>query len=293
MGQLDLKKLSKGMNIKDKMKLLFEDMNRQAETNGKEFILKPQERDAIIEDARKNNQLSEIRKTHELYKIVTITAIDLHIILLGLYLSIGQLEKTLMGVILKSATEEIIGEMIYDFAKQIKTIPAEIDKYIDELREKYKVDSVLFEGFDFFNPPLSNNSIFSSDLNYDPREPNQEIQKIFLLSIVHAKKIKKKIFEMSYLISKAPIDFLPESTKKLIKESEELLTIFSNLDSTLKPLGIYRDYELLFVKNNNLPESEFISKIRDINKNLELNTEDKKLLEDKIDKSLEEADRDN
>lgn len=288
MVQLDLKKLSKGMHIKDKMKLLFEDMNRQAETAGKESILTPQERDAIIADARKTGEITEIRRINELYKTVMLVSIDMEIVQLGLYLAISHLEKTLMGVMLKGTTEEIINQMIFDFVSQEKKTVTEIDKKVNELRIKYRVDSVLFKGFDFFNPPLENNSFFSSDLKSAVREPNLDIQKSFIVSLYHARKLKKKLYEISYVLKKAPIDFLPESTKKLIKESQELLSIFTNLDSSLRPLRIYRDFGLLLSNNAKPSEPKFFEIIQDINKSVELNTEEKEILEVGIDRSLKE-----
>src|SRR3989344_3827269 len=113
MVQLDLKKLSKGMNIKDKMRLLFEDMNRQSETAGKESVLTPQERKAIVDDARITGEITEIRRVNELYRAAMFISIDMEITELCLYLSISQLEKILMGIILKGAAEEIIDEMIF------------------------------------------------------------------------------------------------------------------------------------------------------------------------------------
>ena len=248
MTQLDLKKLSKGMNIKDKMKLLFEDMNRQAETLGKESILTPQERKAITDDARKTGEITEIRRVNELYRTATFISIDMEITNLCLCLSISQLEKTLMGIVLKGAAEDIIGEMIYDLARQNDQLPDEIESKSQELRKKYRVDSLLFIGFDFFNPPANDQNIDSTEFKNSILEPNQNVQKTFMITCTHAKKLKKKLYELSYVLKKAPIDFLPKRTKNLVKYSEELLTLFITLDDSLKPLRIYRDFGTTFTK---------------------------------------------
>ena len=275
------------MHIHDKMRLLFEDMNRQAETAGKESVLTPHERKTLIDAARTAGEITEIRRVHELHSTAMFISIDMEITELHFYLSISQLEKTLMGIVLKGTTEDIVGEMIYDLACQDSKTALEIDNKSKELRIKYKVDSVLFKGFDFFNP-LSNDKINSVEFNSNVLEPNQDIQKTFIISFTHAKKLKKKLYEMSYILKKSPIDFLRGWTKNLIKDSEKLLSLFVNLDSTLKPLRIYRDYGLAFSKNANLVEPKFFEVIQNIGKHLELSTEEQETLEAKIDKSQKE-----
>ena len=79
MTMLNLQKLSKGMNLNDKMKLLFEDTNHTAVSQGKETLLTPQERDSIIEDARRNDELREIRRVNELYILSNYIVIDIEL----------------------------------------------------------------------------------------------------------------------------------------------------------------------------------------------------------------------
>lgn len=286
MTTLDLKRLSKGMHIKDKMRLLFEDMNRQAETDGKESVLTSQERDAILADARKNNEMNVIRRVNELYLAATYIGLDMELTEMTLYLSISCLERILMGVVLKSTAEEIVGEIIYDMARQSSNNPDEIDKQNQELRVKYKVDSVLFKGFDFFNPPEGDESSNSSDKEVPVIGPNEDVQKFFMLSYQHARKLKKKLYEMEYVIKQAPIDFLPGYNKKLIEDSEELLSLFVSLDSSLRPLRLYRDYGSVFITDNNLAEPDFLAIVKDVNKSLELTDGEKSELEGKIEKSV-------
>ena len=288
MGTLDLKKLSKGMNIHDKMKLLFEDSNKQAETDGKEHILTAQERDAIVEDARKSGEIREIRRVNELYLLSNFISIDVEIAQLVFLLSITSLEKSLMGIMLKGAAEEIIGEMIYDLAKQGNAKPSNIDMKSEELRKKYRVDSVLFKGFDFFDAPIEDDSSFPVGLKNDNLQPNPDIQRFFIVSYMHAKKLKKKLFEMEYVIKKAPIDFLPQRHKDLIIESEEVLLSFTNLDHTLRPLRIYKDYGEAFINMAKLSNPEFIDIIKNLPTKLELTDDDKEELEVRIDKHMSE-----
>ena len=142
------------MHIRDKMKLLFEDMNRQAETQGKESILTPQERDAIVDDARKSGEMKEIRRVNELYRTAMFLDLDIEIAERNLLLAICQLEKTLMGVVLKGATEDVVSEIFYDIANQNTKSSADVETSVSELRKKYKIDSVILKGFDLFNPPM-------------------------------------------------------------------------------------------------------------------------------------------
>jgi hypothetical protein len=288
MLQLDLKKLSKGMNIKDKLKLLFEDMNCQAETLGKESILTAQERKAIIDDARNTGEIIEIRRVYRLSREAIFISIDMEISELLLFLSISHLEKTLMGIVLKGASEDIIGHIIYDLARQNGNNTVEIDAEVKNLYEKYKVDSVLFKGFDFFNPPENTDNGIPKEENDYIFEPNRDIQKAFMASFSHAKKLKTKLSAMDYILKKSPIDFLLESTRSLIKESEDVLSLFVNLDSTLKPMRVYRDYGLRITKSKDPDTLTFFEKIQDIGKQIEMSEEDRKALESMIDRSLTE-----
>lgn len=279
MGQLDLKKLSKGMNIEDKMKLLFEDMNQKAESHGGKTILTPQERDAIIDDARKSGEIREIRRVNELYFLSNFTAINMEISQLLVYLSTSQLEKTLMGIILKGAADELVGEILYDWVKNDKTEKSQdTDNKMDELRKKYIVDSILFRGFDFFDPVIDKEEI----------EPNKKIQKAFMAAFLHAKNLTKKLLEMDLIIKKSPINFLPKKNIDLIQESKELLVTFTNLDSTFRPLRIYRDYGITLTGEVKISDPEFLKIIKDISKALELTNEEIGKIEADIDKHLRE-----
>ncbi len=291
MVHLDLKKLSKGMHIQDKMKLLFQDINRQAETAGKESILTPQERDAILDDARKSGEMKEIRRVNELYRTTMFLDIDIEIAERNLLLAICQLEKTLMGVILKGATEDLISEIFYDMANQNNKSPATVETSVSELRKKYKIDSVILKGFDLFNPPMDEEETEQTEeqsANTSGLEPNRGIQKSFMFSFQIAKKLKSKLYEMSYVTEKASIDFLPASIKQLIKNSEELIAMFCNLDESLRLLRVYRDYAADFTNDATLVEPKFLETIQDIQTHLELNTEEKDALEKKIDESLKD-----
>jgi len=289
MVQLDLKKLSKGMHIRDKMRLLFEDMNRQAETQGKESILTPQERDAIVDDARKSGEIREIRRVNELYRTAMFLDLDMEIAERNLLLAISQLEKTLMGVVLKGATEDAVSEIFYDMASQNNASPETVEASVSELRKKYKIDSVILKGFDLFNPPADGEATEQAEeLPADPDnfEPNPEIQTSFMLAFQIAKKLKGKLYEMSYVTEKAPIDFLPKSIKQLIQNSEELLTMFCALDESLRLLRVFRDHAADFTSDAMLVEPKFLETIQDIPTHMEFTAEEKNALEKKIDDSL-------
>lgn len=67
---LNLKKLAVGMSLEDKAKLCFSDRLKRADSEEKEWILSPQEREAIYEDARKNNQLPKLNSLIHKYNVV-------------------------------------------------------------------------------------------------------------------------------------------------------------------------------------------------------------------------------
>ncbi len=279
MTQLDLKKLSKGMNIKDKMRLLFEDMNRRSETAGKEFVLTPQERKAIVDDARNTGEMTEIRRVNELYRTAMFISIDMEIAQLCLCLSISQLEKILVGIMCKDAAEDIVGRILYDSTQQHKQTSGSIENQIEKLWIQHRAESKQLNDFDLFSQLVTED-------HQQMFEPNQKIQLLFMATFIHAKKLKKKLHELSYVVEKAPIDFLPQYAKKLRKESEDILTAFSDLDKTLRPLRVYRDYGVKFAPNAQLIEPQFFEVIQVVNKQLELSADDKNELERKIDKFL-------
>jgi len=278
MTNFDLKKLAKGMHLRDKMKLLFEDSNKQAETNGKESILTPQERDSIIMDARRNDQIRELRKVSELYYLSNLIIIDLDIAYLTLLLAITSLEKQLIGIILKGATEDIVNEMIYDMIKENNDKTKNCEVKSEELRKKYKINDVLFKGFDFFelSSETENNLL-----------PNTHLESLFMQAFKHAKKIKKKLFEIDYVFQKSPIDFSPKYNKDLITNSKELLNLFINLDQTLRPFRIYKDYGKAFIDLAKLKDPLFIDTINNLPNKIELTDPEKQELMDDIDKHIQ------
>jgi len=278
MTNFDLKKLAKGMNLNDKMKLLFEDSNKQAETNGKESILTPQERDSIITDARRNDQIREIRRVNELYYLSNLIVIDLDVTYLTLLLAITSLEKQLMGIMLKGATEDIINEMIYDVVRENDDKTKNIEEKSEGLRRKYKIDDVLFKGFDFFE--------LSNEGENNPL-PNNRLELLFMQTFEHARKLKKKIFEIEYVIQKSPIDFSPEYNKNLINDCKELLNSFINLDQTLRPFRIYKDYGKAFINLAKLKDPLFLNTVGDLPNKIELTDIEKQELKDDIDKHIQ------
>ena len=58
------------MSLEDKAKLCFTDRLKRADTDEKEWILTPQEREAIYEDARKNNQIKGLNVLINQYNAV-------------------------------------------------------------------------------------------------------------------------------------------------------------------------------------------------------------------------------
>ena len=67
---LNLKKLIVGTRVEDKAKLCFADRLKRADSNGKEWVLTPQEREAIYEDARKNHQMPQLNTLINQYNVV-------------------------------------------------------------------------------------------------------------------------------------------------------------------------------------------------------------------------------
>lgn len=254
MGSLNLTTLSNGMNIVDKMKLLFEDFNAEAE--GSQLVLTPKEREAIINDARKRGELHVIRKTNRLYMLSNYACIEIDRCQLLLLLALADLDKILMGVALKGGIEEIIGQIIYDLAKKESTKEEILDQKIKDIEERYSIDSVIYKGFELFS---------SDDQDPSTNHPNDRIQEGFKRAVKHAKNLMLKLFELEYILSKTQIDFMPKMNKELITQCKELIDSFVNLNDTLRTLRIYRDHGDELTGKLQISDAEFLTVIKDIN----------------------------
>jgi hypothetical protein len=264
MKNFDLKQLSKGMHINDKLRLLFADLNKQSETESREIILTPQEKDALLDDAKKRGEYREIRRVMNLFKTCTLMLIDLEIIHLSTLLVITTLEKILIGIILKGVTEEIVDQMIHDWS-------AGETKAVEKLRSKYKIDHVLMKGFDYFS---------------ETREVNKDLEKYFLISCKYIRRLNKKLYEIDYVTNKSPVEFLSDYSRNLINESRNLINLFIRLDAPLKFLRIYRDYGTVLTNNLNFNNSEFYKTIKNLDNNLRMDESEKQKIMAEVDRDL-------
>lgn len=277
MGSLNLTTLSNGMNIVDKMRLLFEDLNAEAE--GSQTVLTPKEREALISDARKRGEMHVIRKTNRLYMLSNYACIEIDRRQLLLLLALSDLNKILMGVVLKGGVEEIVGQIVYDLAKKESDNKEKLDQKIKEIEKRYKIETVIYKGFDLFS---------SDDQDPNTLHPNDCIQDGFKKAVKLAKNLKLKLYELEYILTKTEIDFMPKQNKELVVQCDELIEAFTNLNDTLRTLRIYRDHGDTLTGKVHISDAEFLSMIKDIKFAIQLTEVEKDKVKSDIDTAADE-----
>lgn len=296
--KLDIKKLAKDMSLQDKAKILFADRNKRAETSGLEKLLTPEEEDAIIKDAREHNQIDEINRLDELYKIANLLLLDIQTQYLNFAIAETKVVGFLGTIASTTLTDDIINKLVYDLVKDEK----KREKTLKELKEKYFYNKGVFGHFGIFTPAFSD----------DPKKrvPNIHLQRTIIEAVERIKKFKEVRYQLDYVVDEvAGIDFLSDKQREDLKEYEKKLKNFTLLDNEFKILQIYKDFaeKKLFRTEVKEPSEikEFIKKetrktglehftagdllkmfleaVKDINKAVELTAEDKKKAREQID----------
>src|SRR4051812_12717907 len=115
--KLDLIKLARGMSVKDKAKLIFADCYKNFETYGNERLLNPLELSTLYDDARKNNQISELNNLISAFNISCMLLNSIKIAYLNFLLTRTRLEIAMSGILLKNHYEDAVDFLMYDLAR--------------------------------------------------------------------------------------------------------------------------------------------------------------------------------
>lgn len=275
---LNLGRLAKTMSPQDKIKLLLADTEKRAETSGKEYILTPQEQNAIIEDARRNNEMGILRKAHSYYQISHYILMDLDVSYLRYLVHYSIVDRQVIGCHIKAEADEIIGQILYDQVKQNSDSDKNKDNALEALYTKYIPKGSILHSFEYF-PPADEKGL---------QELNTYIQKGFMDMFRFARSMQKKLYELTYVIEQIGFNFLSDTTKETIERYKKQIEEFTNLDSLLRPLRMFRDFDFENLKNNQMTEPEFFDTIKNLKTKLELSEEEKAESRKTVDKYAQE-----
>lgn len=274
---LNLGRLAKSMSVQDKIKLLLANANTQAETAGKEYVITPAERDAIIADARKNNEITMLNHAFECYRAAWFIHIELTIVYFRHLVMLAYLERHLACCYLKYERDEVVGQIFYDL-RQSKTTQDDDDD-LSKFMKRYFVKDSLWSSFDYYSEPDDQGL----------QEPNESIQIAFMELFKITRKLNMKLFELDYIIEKVGFNFLSDSAKSDIATYRTQLHDFIELDNFLKPIRIFRDIDLENIKTEGVTEPEFINTVRDLKNKIAMTDEEKRSCRDSVDSDINDG----
>ncbi|OQX71069.1 hypothetical protein B6D52_02730 [Candidatus Parcubacteria bacterium 4484_255] len=249
---LDIKKrLAKGMSLKDKIKILFADSNKRIDTAGIESLLTAEDQEAIWEDAKKNNQLEEIRRLCKFFDLAILIHRDIDTAYFNFKLAEQKFYSLLIAIIIteegKNVFEKIFSEVAEGNTKKIK-----------ELKEKYLTQFQLFE--DFFYWSGSDNKI------------NKDLEDNLIEMLKGIKKYKRIRYYLDYLIKVAGVDFLNDSFKQELKDNEKEINLCLDYDQ----FSIFKTIKKHCVKTKVKASKEFYNILMDMQKETKLTPQEQK-----------------
>src|SRR3989338_6917418 len=130
----NITQLAKGMSLQDKARILIADVEEKSRTDGEKTLLTASEKDAIVEDAAKHNELREINRIYNLYQTVFYVYLDVYSRLQTLLIQIGSVEKIILAGYLAANAMDTIDRLLHDLAP---------DKDKEEMYKEYDFDIKL------------------------------------------------------------------------------------------------------------------------------------------------------
>lgn len=292
MKQLNIKYLAQGMRVEDKAKLMFADRDKRAETQNKEWILTPEEEDALVRDAQELHQINELNRLFRLYNASCLMIVDIQTAYLNFLLAEEKLEAALTIIIFvnegKDKLERVIKDWILggytDEQLENKEIQDKVEQKASELRKKYLEDSGSTGELDYFSPPLKEQGYFYvGTLENLEVEPNRHLQKHFMEVIKRAKEYKRQVYMCDYLSEKAGFELKNDREKETIDEFNKGIAEFERLELPFGFIKIYSDLaEKGLGKMTNLIEPSFLESLKDITKAININEEEQQEAQNEI-----------
>ncbi len=278
---LNIPKLAKNMSIEDKIRLLFADSNKQAETYGDERLLSPDDRESIINEARKNNEIQTLRDTSKIYRYGQFVFIQMETDYLRFQYILSYLERFIIGCMVKLEAEDIVSEILYDFSKLNKSSS---DNDLEKLQEKYWDKNKLLDSFSYFTEVETVNGQVERSLG----RPNEILQKSFMATFNFGRVLKIGFFEFQYLRNKVSLNIFAKKQLENMEKYKKEIGEFVNLNGLLQSLRIFRDYDLKWFDKDTDSESKFFNTIKNLPQAIELTDKEKTIIQNRVDNSLGE-----
>lgn len=255
----NISQLAKGMSAQDKARILIGDVEEKTRTDGT-GLLTAAEKDAIVEDAGKRNELREINRIYNLYQTEFALSMDVFSRLQTLMMQIAVLEKIILAAYLAGAGIDAIDKIFHDLAP-------------DEDKEK------LYKKYDFDIKLISKN-ILISEGKLLPQLPEALIGVVDLVKV-----LRGYMYEMEYVQSKTSVQVIMPKEQETLDDCEKIIGIVVKLEDTLRPISIFRDYDL--IEDIDDDSQRFIHAVRDMEKATELDEDEKARRRTKVDKYVE------
>ncbi len=282
--KIDIKKLSKGSSAQDKARLLFANRNLRGDTERKENLIAPSEEEAIIEDARKNNQIAEINKYNQLYNLNIFSMLDLQATFSNFQLAKSRLDIVIVGSMVKGEMDDIIGEIFYHLENQKKKegkSDNEVNAYfnkLEQIEKKYKNKS-LIQSFDHFDPPLINPDE-DREKYKKTIQPNKYIQIRFMDVVDSIKDYEKQLYLVDYFNRQAGFNLLSDKQIKSIERYKVEIDEFINLRGVELSLNIYKKFaEKKLMRTTDLHKPLFLKTLNNLKQAIELTNDEIKSVE--------------
>lgn len=264
MKKFDLKKLAKGMSVKDKAKILCIDYQQKygpTET----ALLTSDEEDAIWKDAEKKNELRELNRLIDLFNLTNRLVSATHKKTMFFQSFVSNIHILVLYIFLKQNTNDKLD------AIKCHVSSKKIGKIIDD--EKY--------------PDMDFTSWFSPNDDEENAEPNVYMQKLFIRAYQANKLLRQELHMIKYVEGKADMSFLSEIDKEIVGDAEKALEEFAQREGFLMILNIYKtSYESGLIQKKDYTEQLFVQLMTDTENMVLLTEEEKKEAEDIVEKAL-------
>ena len=285
--ELNFKKLAERMNLQDKAKILFADIDKRAETNGLERILTTTEREAIIKDAQNNGQANDLVQLKKFYDIAMLLVFDLQTNFLEFALLKNVLIGLIVSITIKGASDIIIEEIICELAFSKEPNPEKANILLIFLNQKYKSNKTL-NLYDIFSPSVLDIENYIKLNSQNLPEPNPLIQTTFIKTVEQVKIYNKIKYQINYIARDLlEVSFLGDKDKKRISYYQKNIYEFVNLEGIFGFINELKkiDEQNLF-KKTNLTEPRFFEIVKNIKEEVELTEKEKEEAKLEVDKIL-------
>lgn len=255
---LNVKQLAKSMHVHDKVRMLIADVEEKMKTDSK-GLLSESEKDAIVEDAHKKHELSELNRIYNLYVLEGGLYMDTYSRLQALLIQFASLERILLMIGVAGFGRDAIDRIVHDL------VP---DKDKKTVYKEYESDMKT----------LNKYILIQDD------KPHPDLVEAVDSLIKVAKVVRKFLYQIEYVQHKTEVKIIMDDHQEIYDSCEELIQSIINFDASLRLLRVLRDYEVL---DDSDESKELLDMVQNIEQRLTLSEQDKQEAEAKIEKYLE------